>query len=75
MVIAAGLDTGTIYQWSTTVTEGWSAFAPDFIELDENLEYEEREDEFDIVPPISRKVSNPRLRKSTNLEKRMKMMI
>ena len=49
MVIAAGLDSGTIYQWSTTLSEGWSAFAPDFVELDENRIYEEREDEFDIV--------------------------
>jgi COMPASS component SWD1 len=48
-VIAAGLDSGAIYQWSTTVSEGWSAFAPDFVELEENQEYEEREDEFDIV--------------------------
>jgi COMPASS component SWD1 len=48
-VIAAGLDSGAIYQWSTTVAEGWSAFAPDFVELDENRIYEEREDEFDIV--------------------------
>lgn len=48
-MIAAGLDSGAIYQWSTTVSEGWSAFAPDFVELEENQEYEEREDEFDIV--------------------------
>jgi len=39
---------GLVHIWTTTYRENWSAFAPGFEELDENVEYEEREDEFDI---------------------------
>ncbi len=41
---------GVIYLWAKDYTENWSAFAPDFKELEENEEYVEREDEFDIMP-------------------------
>jgi len=47
-VIASVTTSGLIHIWSTTSAENWSAFAPGFEELEENVEYAEREDEFDI---------------------------
>ena len=38
-----------IYIWANTVVESWSAYAPDFEELDENREYVEKEDDLDEV--------------------------
>jgi len=45
---ACGLETGRIYIWSVTSPQKWSALAPDFAEVEENVEYVENEDEFDI---------------------------
>jgi COMPASS component SWD1 len=48
MLAACGLETGRIYIWSVISPQKWSALAPDFAEVEENVEYIEREDEFDI---------------------------
>jgi hypothetical protein len=40
---------GNILIWNCPSPERWGAFAGGFEEVDENVEYEEREDEFDIV--------------------------
>ena len=47
-VIASASDQGLLHIWITDIAERWSAYAPGFEELEENLEYQEREDEFDI---------------------------
>ncbi|KAL1732866.1 WD40-repeat-containing domain protein [Schizophyllum commune] len=39
---------GAIMIWHAPTQERWGAFAGDFEELDENIMYEEKEDEFDI---------------------------
>jgi COMPASS component SWD1 len=48
-LLVAVLVNGQIAIWSKNVSENWAAFAPGFVKLQENVEYEEREDEFDIV--------------------------
>ncbi|MCJ1346771.1 chromatin binding protein [Peltigera leucophlebia] len=47
---ACGLESGRIYLWSIITPQRWSALAPDFAEVEENVEYLEHEDEFDIHP-------------------------
>ncbi|KAF2112046.1 WD40-repeat-containing domain protein [Lophiotrema nucula] len=49
-VAAVGVDSGRIHLWSINQPQRWSALAPDFAEVEENVEYIEREDEFDIQP-------------------------
>ncbi|KAB5566991.1 SWD1-like protein [Coniochaeta sp. 2T2.1] len=50
LLAACGLETGRINIWSVTSPQRWSALAPDFSEVEENVEYVEQEDEFDIHP-------------------------
>ncbi|CZR55085.1 related to COMPASS component SWD1 [Phialocephala subalpina] len=50
LIAACGLETGRIHIWSIVPQQRWSALAPDFVEVEENVEYIEHEDEFDIHP-------------------------
>ncbi|ODQ65055.1 WD40 repeat-like protein [Nadsonia fulvescens var. elongata DSM 6958] len=49
LLAVTGLDTGSIYIWTSKLPQKWSALAPDFAEVEENIEYMEQEDEFDII--------------------------
>ncbi|KAK7060109.1 chromatin binding protein [Paramarasmius palmivorus] len=46
--IASTTNQGNILIWHSPSPERWGAFAGGFEEVDENVEYEEKEDEFDI---------------------------
>lgn len=45
--ILASVANGLVAIWARPQIESWSAYAPEFTELEENMEYEERESEFD----------------------------
>jgi len=49
------LQYGCIYLWRHTPLQKFSAYEPTFTELEDNLEYEEREDEFDLGVVIDSK--------------------
>lgn len=47
-IIASVANSGDIHVWSTVAPDKWASFAAGFEELEENVDYDEREDEFDI---------------------------
>ena len=52
-ILASCGSSGKVLIWAKHYAENYSAFAPNFKELEENEEYMEREDEFDLVDPQS----------------------
>ncbi|CAE6539861.1 unnamed protein product [Rhizoctonia solani] len=51
-ILSSVASSGLIHIWKTTYSENWSAFAPGFEELEENVEYQEHEDEFDVEDEV-----------------------
>lgn len=50
LLACTSIETGSIQIWGIEPQQKWSALAPDFTEVTENVEYVEREDEFDVYP-------------------------
>lgn len=54
LFIAVGIDTGKIYCFEPKSEQKWSSLAPDFVELEDNEDYSECEDDFDLYDDWSK---------------------
>jgi COMPASS component SWD1 len=45
---------GNLFIWNMIYPENWRVFTPEFHELEENVDYIEREDEFDIKSDVAK---------------------
>ncbi|CDO91913.1 unnamed protein product [Kluyveromyces dobzhanskii CBS 2104] len=48
-IASNGFESGWVYMWSIVIPPKWSALAPDFEEVEENIDYQEKESEFDVM--------------------------
>lgn len=46
-IVANGVESGDIFFWTINLPPKWASLAPDFEEVDEQVQYLEKEDEFD----------------------------
>ncbi|CAL9733828.1 COMPASS component Swd1p [Monosporozyma servazzii] len=68
-IASNGFETGDVYVWSLVIPPKWSALAPDFEEVEENIDYQEKEDEFDEVDETVEKLkANSTLKNDKDLE-------
>jgi COMPASS component SWD1 len=52
-MLATTSTVGNVYVWNVVREQKYNAFDPSFVDIDDNMDYHEREDEFDIVEHLT----------------------